>query len=307
MTYATSTPINTPTKYNTIKTDAPDYLLALLLVQIRRSSSFGSPPTPARAQRPRPLTAGTVRFLSGSACLFFCRKKNNNIASPEAAAGTGASPSSPVASRQAPLQGHAQTRSSPTGEPCPHDGPGGRPSKDPHGLFATRAGREAARGVAGRASVVAGGAAPWPRQLLAWLGCASSGRGSCWPGWGAAAGGAACLGVAAWGAAIVAGLTRKHVVDGLLGTSSHGWRCSCSSTSRDSSRHDPGTCSNMDEMIDSCGDFAGRSSGNLCELHIGKWRFQSDAAVVTRRGGHQRKSVVTRGGHQWKSHPRPPA
>ena len=30
MTYATSTPMNAPRKYNTIKTDAPDYLLAIL-------------------------------------------------------------------------------------------------------------------------------------------------------------------------------------------------------------------------------------------------------------------------------------
>jgi len=30
MTYATSTPINAPRKYNTIKTDAPDYLLVIL-------------------------------------------------------------------------------------------------------------------------------------------------------------------------------------------------------------------------------------------------------------------------------------
>ena len=30
MTYATSTPMNAPRKYNTIKTDAPDYLLVIL-------------------------------------------------------------------------------------------------------------------------------------------------------------------------------------------------------------------------------------------------------------------------------------
>ena len=30
MTYATSTPMNVPRKYNTIKMDAPDYLLAIL-------------------------------------------------------------------------------------------------------------------------------------------------------------------------------------------------------------------------------------------------------------------------------------
>ena len=30
MTYITSTPMNTPRKYNTIKIDAPDYLLVIL-------------------------------------------------------------------------------------------------------------------------------------------------------------------------------------------------------------------------------------------------------------------------------------
>ena len=30
MTYATSTPMNVPKKYNTIKTDAPNYLLVIL-------------------------------------------------------------------------------------------------------------------------------------------------------------------------------------------------------------------------------------------------------------------------------------
>ena len=51
MTYATSTPMNAPRKYNTIKTDAPDYLLAILslLIQIRRLmfsvSALHRPPT----------------------------------------------------------------------------------------------------------------------------------------------------------------------------------------------------------------------------------------------------------------------
>jgi len=145
MTYATSISINAPRKYNTIKTNAPDYLLVILS---RYSSKSDGPSSLDRPQRPPTpnahirLPQGTVRFLSGSACLFFCGKKKNNTASPplspEAAAGIGPSPSSPTVSRQAPLQGHVQTPSSPTGELRPHDGPGGRPSKDPHGLSATR-------------------------------------------------------------------------------------------------------------------------------------------------------------------------
>ena len=39
MTYATSTPMNAPKKYNTIKTDAPDYLLAILSHYSSKSDS----------------------------------------------------------------------------------------------------------------------------------------------------------------------------------------------------------------------------------------------------------------------------
>ena len=79
MTYATSTPMNAPRKYNTIKTDAPDYLLAILSHYSSRSDSSClvclpslALPQPAVHARPPPAPSlATVRFHTHAHCFSF--------------------------------------------------------------------------------------------------------------------------------------------------------------------------------------------------------------------------------------------
>ena len=99
MTYATSIHMNAPRKYNIIKTDVPDYLLAILshyssksdgsclvcLPSIALPRTFHAvthpPPPPKPRARVQEATT-TVRFLLQVGCIFFPKKTNETSSAP---------------------------------------------------------------------------------------------------------------------------------------------------------------------------------------------------------------------------------